>query len=93
MSYRPCSQCDNSACKNDPLHQPQCFSCQHWIGTHCTIHGLIESNRGCCEHFKKIRPVDCFEAVIYRRDDGVRCTLIDVCGCEECYKNWEERNT
>ena len=93
--YRPCSACDNKKCKNDPLHQPQCFSCQHWIGTNCTIYGLLESNRGCCEQFKKIELVDCLEAVIHRRDDGIRCTILDTFvtgwGCHECYQAFMAR--
>ena len=87
--YRPCSTCPNKDCQNNVIRQPQCFSCQHWIGTHCTIYGLLESNRGCCEQFDKIIITSCLEAAIYTRDDGIQCTLIDVCGCKQCYETFE----
>lgn len=36
---------------------------------------------------------DCLEGVIVKYQDGfIQCSLIDVFGCEECYRRFEERS-
>ena len=35
---------------------------------------------------------DCLEGAVVKYQDGyIQCSMIDVMGCEECYRRFEER--
>lgn len=93
MDYTKCDDCPISiTCCENILKQLRCYSCIHYVQGVCTVYGKLPDMRGCCGLAVQIKLAECFGAVVVaNRDFGIECCLVDCLGCEECMKEWEER--